>query len=702
MNLNTLLSNTPGIGPNFGRRLQNLNLFTIKDLIYHFPFRYDDFSNISTTVDAQIGAKVTLIGEIWSIKNIYTRSRKIITQAIFNDGKSPITLTWFNSSWLIKQIAVGDKLQISGKLTKYKNKLSIVAPIWEKMTSETSPPEPIGIDSRFRGNDNMIHTGRLVPVYPETFGLTSKWLRTKISQILPRFLDQIEDPLPNSIKGDMEDLPKALNKIHFPQNWEDVQKSKQRLGFDELFYISLATQKTRLEWQTKPSVTKYQIPTIKYREFIKGLPFKLTKAQKKVLDEIIEDLEKGVPMNRLVQGEVGSGKTVVAAVVIYLSHLNGYKSLYMAPTEILAFQHHLTLTQLLKPYGIQVEIYTGSRKFTKINDKRLTIKEEKDPKSSPDIIVGTHALLSEKLYPENVGLVIVDEQQRFGVQQRSMLRSKAKIPHFLTMTATPIPRTVALTLYGDLDLSVISELPKGRIPVKTFVVPSKKRPDAYEFLRKKIKRGDDQVYIITPLIEESETLQSAKAAKVEFERLKKEIFPDLKLGLLHGKLKSKEKEAVINSFKEHKIDILVSTSVVEVGVDVGNATIMMIEGAERFGLSQLHQLRGRVGRGDKESFCFLFTSTEDKEAQNRLKNLERTSSGLKLAELDLKIRGSGEIFGKKQSGRFELKIASFSDLSLIEKTREAAKKILQDNPTLDKYPLLAAQLHSQTSNVMPD
>ncbi len=697
MDLQTPLSSMVGIGPNFGRRLELLGIFTIKDLIYHFPFRYDDFSNVSSSTDAQIGEKVTIIGEIWSIKNIYTRSRKIITQAIFNDGTSPITLTWFNSGWLTKQIATGDRLQVSGKLTKYKNKLSIMAPVWEKATDQlpaTSYQKPI-------------HTGRLVPVYPETFGLTSKWIRTKVSQLLPRFLDQIKDPLPEIIKNNLEDLPAAINKIHFPESWEDVQKAKDRLGFDELFYISLATQKSRLDWQQKPSVKRYQVSSIKYQGFLKKLPFELTKAQKKVIEEIIVDLEKGVPMNRLVQGEVGSGKTVVVAVIIYLTHLNGYKSLYMAPTEILAFQHQSTLTKLLEPFRINIGIYTGSRKYTKINDKRLKIKEKNhqsviiNQKSTPDVIVGTHALLSEKLYPENVGLVIVDEQQRFGVEQRSLLRSKAKIPHFLTMTATPIPRTVALTLYGDLDLSVIDEMPKGRRPVKTFVVPAKKRKDAYEFLRKQIKLGD-QVYIITPLIEESETLQSAKAAKVEFERLKKEIFPELKLGLLHGRLKSKEKEEVLNSFKDHKIDILVSTSVVEVGVDVSNATIMMIEGAERFGLSQLHQLRGRVGRGEKESFCFLFTSTEEKESRARLKNLEKTNNGLELAELDLKIRGSGEIFGKRQAGRFELKIASFSDLTLIEKTKAAAKKILQDNPTLDKYPDLAAQYNSLTSNVMPD
>lgn len=357
----------------------------------------------------------------------------------------------------------------------------------------------------------------------------------------------------------------------------------------------------------------------------------------------------------------------------------------MAPTEILAFQHHKTITKLLEKYGIKVGIYTGSKKEVE----------------KADIIVGTHALLSDKLLTPNVGLVIIDEQQRFGVEQRVILRKKAKVPHFLTTTATPIPRTVALTIYGDLDISVIDELPKDRKAIKTYVVPNKKRDDAYGFIAKKVKEGD-QVYIITPLIELSETLQSVKAATVEYERLQKQVFPGLKLGLLHGRLKSKEKEEALNKFKDKKIDILVSTSVVEVGVDVANASIMVIESAERFGLAQLHQLRGRVGRGGKQSFCLLFTEGTDSSTRSRLKNLETIHNGLKLAELDLKIRGGGEIFGVRQSGRFELKIASFSDLPLIEKTKDAARGLLEDDPKLDKYPSLKRKLQSLAKEVMPD
>ncbi|OGE64379.1 hypothetical protein A3J13_01375, partial [Candidatus Daviesbacteria bacterium RIFCSPLOWO2_02_FULL_36_8] len=626
---------------------------------------------------------------IWSIKNIYTRYGKVLTQALFNDGTSPIQLTWFNQSYLTKQIKAGDRLQVSGKLTKYQSKLSIMVPRWEKLSTNS--------DSRREGvsllTQSSLHTGRLVPVYPETEGLTSKWMVAKINQLLPLTLKTIVDPLPEEIKGNMLSLADAISKIHLPENWEVAEKARERLAFDELFYISLATQKTRLAWREKPLIEPLKIDSKKLDAFIKKLPFSLTNAQKRVIDEVLEDLKRNQPMNRLIQGEVGSGKTVVAAIIIYLIHLNKLKTLFMAPTEILASQHYNTLTNLLTPFGITVGIYTGNKKFTKTKPYTLNPK--------PSIIVGTHALLSDKLLTEDVGLVIIDEQQRFGVEQRTILRSRAKLPHFLTTTATPIPRTVALTLYGDLDLSIIDELPKNRLKIKTFVVPKKKRKDAYKFIEKQVKAGD-QVYLITPLIEISETMKSVRAATVEFEKLKREVFPDLKLGLLHGRLKGKEKDEIMNKFKVGEIDILVSTSVVEVGVDVPNATIMVIESSERFGLSQLHQLRGRVGRGNKQSYCLLFSEIEESSVINRLKNLERIDDGMKLSELDLKIRGSGQIFGTEQSGRFELKIADFSDLALVEKTRNIAYGILKNDSKLDKYPLLQAKLQSLAPNVMPD
>lgn len=673
MNLKTPLSALAGVGPGTIYRLKKLNLNTVYDLLYHFPFRYDDFSRTTSALEAQVGEQVNLQGEVWSIQNIYTRARKSITKVVFNDGTSPIEITWFNSPWLTKQIQSGDKLQVSGRISKYKNKISMIMPAWERLSAASG-----------LGPQGSLHTGKLVAIYPETEGLSSKWLRTKMGNLLPKVKDMLDDPLPDEVKNGMSSLKDAIWGIHLPKNWEEAQKSKERLGFDELFYISLATRKARMDWREKPLIEPFKINQNDVKKFISSLPFKLTSAQFRVLNDILGDLSKNHPMNRLIQGEVGSGKTVISAVAAYIAFKNNLSTLFMAPTEILAFQHFETLNKLFSPFGVKIGIYTGSK------------KDHKDAQ----IIVGTHALLSDDFLTENVGLVIVDEQQRFGVEQRSLLRSKAKVPHFLTMTATPIPRTVALTLYGDLEMSIIDEMPSGRQKVKTFFVPEKKRNDSYKFIAKKVKEGD-QVYIITPLIEASETLTSVKAAKVEFEHLKK-IFTGIKLDLLHGRMKGAEKEKVMAEFKKGKTNILVSTSVVEVGMDNPNASIILIEGAERFGLSQLHQLRGRVGRGRKESYCLLYSTGTSPEDIRRLKLLENTYDGLKLAELDLKIRGSGQIFGTAQSGRYEFKIASFSDIALLEKTRKLADRLLASDPTLDKYPALKAKLHEMSSGAMPD
>ena len=651
------LSHLVGIGPTIAKRLELLGLFTVEDLVHHYPFRYDDFSKSTQLNEVKVGEVVTLTGEIWSIKNVYTRSRKTLTQAIFNDGTSSLELVWFNQSWLAKNLPAGSRVQISGKVSRKGSKLSILQPTWEKLA---------GV---------LLHTGRLVPIYPETFGINSKWLRQKINYLFPLIESEIIDPLSSHLSADFLDLTSALQQIHFPDNFATLNKAKKRLSFDELFDIQLATQYQRLTWQKKTVVNPWKIFGKKLTEFIHNLPFQLTNAQQRVIKEIVEDLQKSTPMNRLVQGEVGSGKTVVAAVIIYLAHLNGFKTLLMTPTEILAFQHYATLSKLLKPLGINVTIYTGSKK-----------------EREGDIVVGTHALLSDKLQADNIGLVIVDEQQRFGVEQRTKLRNRSSSPHFLTMTATPIPRTVALTLYGDLDLSIIDELPKGRKIVQTHFVPSKKRLDAYKFIADHLKVGE-QVYVVTPLIEASETNQSAKAVKVEFEKLKK-ILPQFNLGLLHGKLKSADKQQALDNFKSKKTHLLVSTSVVEVGVDVPNATIMVIEGSERFGLAQLHQLRGRVGRAGIQSFCLLFTESEEPQLVSRIKNLETIHDGLKLAEIDLQIRGSGEIYGIRQSGRWNLKIADLSDKELAEQSKILAVKILAESPNLDKYPQLKAKLSS--------
>src|SRR3989344_4934597 len=610
MDLQIPLSRLKGVGPSFAKRLEKLGLMTALDLIYHFPFRYDDYSKIIRISEAPIDQEVTIKGQVWNIQNSSSRYGKTLTRAILNDGSGSVELVWFNQAWLIKNILSGDTLHVSGKVDRRQNKLTMVSPTWEKIIE----------------NSIGLHTGRLVPVYPETFGVNSKWLRDKINSLLPLVLGSLVDPLPLEYKEAMFSLGKALQTIHFPRSFTEINLAKTRLGFDELLEIQLSTQKRRADWKQKQSAKGFKINESDLTTFTSSLPFELTHGQKTVLAEIIEDLQKPQAMNRLIQGEVGSGKTVVAAIAIYLSFRNHLRSLLMAPTEILAMQHYSSLKKLLEPLGMSVGLYTGSSKFNKqksgVISQELLVKQEDSPNDSeargpqpastakrgeliansyPNVIVGTHALLSEKLLKENVGLVVIDEQQRFGVKQRTILRQqnnnlKNLAPHFLTMTATPIPRTVALTIYGDLDVSVIGELPKGRKPIKTHYVPSHKRLDAYAFMTKKIA-GGDQVYLVTPLIEESETLVSAKAAKSEFEKLQAQIFPQFRLGILHGKLRPKEKEEVITRFKAGKIDLLVSTSVVEVGVDVPNATIMVIEGAERFGLAQLHQLRGRIGRG---------------------------------------------------------------------------------------------------------
>ena len=549
MDLKLSLSELAGIGPAYAKRCEKLGIITIEDLICHYPFRYDDFSKISKIFDAKIGDITTFRGEVWSIKNTYTRFRKVLTKTVLNDGSGSIDIVWFNQPWITKNIEVGDNLQVSGKVEKYNSKISLVSPEWEKIYDSLK---------------NTVHTGRLIPVYPETYRLSSKWLRNKIFQLLPQVLHQISDPLPLSFKGKMISLEKALEQIHFPASQKLLEQAQERLSFDELLFIQLATLKKRLDWQEKQSVKPFQINQKKLSTFIQNLPFKLTPSQIKVVQEIVQDLKLDHPMNRLLQGEVGSGKTVVAAITIYLSYLNNLRSVLMAPTEILAFQHYETLSKLFAPLGITVGIYTGSKKFTppiitgdettkqsssstkQIASIRSNIGPRND-KITPNIIIGTHALLSDKLKFEDTGLVVIDEQQRFGVEQRSLLRAQARSPHFLTMTATPIPRTVALTLYGDLDLSIIDQLPLGRKIVRTYFVPAHRRNDAYGFIGKHIAQGF-QTYIITPLIEQSETQATVRAAKIEFERLQKDVFINFRLGLLHGRLKSKEKESVINPF----------------------------------------------------------------------------------------------------------------------------------------------------------
>ncbi|PIY68585.1 DNA helicase RecG, partial [Candidatus Roizmanbacteria bacterium CG_4_10_14_0_8_um_filter_39_9] len=546
----------------------------------------------------------------------------------------------------------------------------------------------------------LIHTGRIVPVYSEIYGLSSRTIREKVWRVIQSLGEnQIPDELPEVIlkNESLISLDTALRQIHFPSSLTQLNQAKMRLGFDELFYIQLSSQMIKNEWRKERVVFPFRIDGSiehKIQSFIELLPFKLTKDQLISIADIKTDLAREYPMNRFLQGDVGSGKTVVAAVAAYIAYLNNTQTLIMAPTEILAEQHYKSFQALFAKLHIKIALQTGSHKSITTSDK---IKY--------DIIIGTQALLTKGVRIDSVGFIVIDEQHRFGVAQRAMLREKGGHPHLLTMTATPIPRTVALTLYGELDLSAITTMPSGRIPIKSFVVPPQKRFDAYEWIKKQVDKHHSQVFIICPLVKESEveTMKSVKAVTAEYKILKTKIFPEFSVGLLHGKLKAIEKNKLMEEFRANKHEILLSTSVVEVGIDIPNATIMLIEGAERFGLAQLHQLRGRVGRGALQSYCLLFTSNDNPQSAGRLAFFARTENGAELAAYDLKLRGPGSIFGTMQHGYVDLKIASLTDTALIYRARKEVESVLALSPTLLKFPgLLTAIKQKKVDHVSRD
>ncbi|MEX2012807.1 MAG: ATP-dependent DNA helicase RecG [Candidatus Levyibacteriota bacterium] len=670
----------------YAGRLEKLGIKTSWDFLLHIPSRYDDFSLISDIAKIHPGEVVTVIGEVLEIKNQYTRRWKNLQKAKIKDSTGVMDVLWFNQPYLAKNIYAGDEISLSGKVTQDKASMTMIAPDYEITQGES------------------IHTGRLVPIYPETRGISSKWIRRQVKKFLDLLPEKLEDYLPQEIAITEKLLPlrEALLTIHFPKDLDSAQKARERLAFDELFLLQLKSKTKREEWEDEVKGIPLEINKFEkeIEKFYKSLPFELTNSQKKSIPEILKDLEQDKPMNRLLQGDVGSGKTVVAMVAMYITYLNGYKSVLMAPTEILANQHYNVISEFLSPLGISVGLATSS--MYKVSGS----KQEKKTHNTDyilhdtDVVVGTHSVLFKKIDPKKLGLVVIDEQQRFGVEQRSIIRKKGNNPHFLTMTATPIPRTVALTIYGDLDVSYLSDMPHGRKVIKTWLTPEAKRESAHAWIEREIKTNKTQAFIVCPFIEESETMQTVKAATVEFERLRKEAFKNLKLELLHGKMKGKEKEKIMHDFKTGKIDILVATPLVEVGIDIPNAAIVVIEGAERFGLSQLHQLRGRVGRSDMQSYCLLFTEAKTDNALTRLKGMETIQNGAELAELDLKLRGPGDIYGTMQHGIPKLKVASFSDFSLIERASVEADRIL---PKLSKYPSLEKELSNiSISQISPD
>lgn len=644
------------VGQVLAKRLKKLGLENNLDLLFYYPARYEDFSAITKIADLQAEQTTTVQGKIEIINNRRSwRRRMMITEAVIRDNTEGIKIVWFNQPFISKIIKAGEEIFISGKVSHDQVGLLFKNPIYEKAKTDTT------------------HTARIIPIYPLTEGITQKQIRFLTKQVVQKIIN-IEDWLPEKIikQYKLLSLKTALEQIHFPDNWQKLRAAQRRLGFDELFIIQLFNLKNKKELaQQKAPLIKFQKKAV--INLVNNLPFKLTASQKKCAWQIIKDLEKPQPMNRLLEGDVGSGKTVIAAIAMYNAALNNYQAVLMAPTEILAEQHYQTLTSILGKDT--VAIVTRNKKSIFHDSK---------------IIVGTHALIQQKVKFHNLALAIIDEQHRFGVKQRQALQDKSGlahlIPHFLSMTATPIPRTLALTAYGDLDLSILNEMPKGRKKIITRLVPEEKRTKAYAFIKEKII-SHDQVFVICPLISESDKL-GVKSVEAEYERLKTEIFPDLNIAKLHGKLKPKIKEQIMADFKNKKYDILVSTSVVEVGVDINNATIMMIEGAERFGLAQLHQFRGRVGRSIKQSYCLLFTNSDSPQTLERLESLVKSQDGFKLAEYDLKLRGPGAIYSTEQSGFFShFKIANLSDYILITEAKEAAKNIideLKDHPLVEK------------------
>lgn len=671
MNFSTLVQELLRVGPQYQKKLKKLGIKTVRDLLFHFPHRYEDFSKIIPISNLKLNEQICIQGKILEIKNNQTWKRRMtLTQALVQDQSAAIKVIWFNQPYLVNTLKPGDFVCLAGKLTIRKGETYLSNPVHEKL-------------SKFNSH-NLTHTGRLVPVYPETEGLSSKWLRFIIKPLLIKSKNKITDSIPSKIIKDKKLMPleKALWQIHFPDSIKLAAEAKKRFSFEELFLIQLLILRERMKLAKEKAIA---IPlNLKIiQSFIQKLPFKLTDSQKKSTWQILKDIEKSKPMNRLLEGDVGSGKTIVAAIAALNTAKAGYQTVFMAPTEILAKQHFQNLSKLFKNSHISVGLLTGKEK----------IKNEE-----PDVLIGTQALIQDKVKFKKLALVILDEQHRFGVEQRAKLcRQKDFIPHFLSMTATPIPRTLALTVYGDLDLSLITELPKGRKKIITKFIAPNKRQEAYNFIRKQTKEGR-QIFVICPRIELSEVKENnlswaeVKAVKEEYEKLSKDIFPDLKVGELHGKMKTEEKEKVIKNFRKGKIDILVSTSVVEVGIDIPNASLMMIEGVERFGLSQLHQFRGRVGRSKYQSFCFLFTESSAKKTGQRLRALLSSNDGFALAEKDLEIRGPGDFSGARQWGIPDLSMASLKDIFLVQSSRNTAKEILEEDPELKKYPLLRERL----------
>ncbi|MCA9937570.1 MAG: ATP-dependent DNA helicase RecG [Anaerolineales bacterium] len=655
-----------GVGGKLAEKLARLGAETINDLLFLSPRRHDDYTLMKPINRLAYGEQVTVIGTIWEARARRSRGGEMV-QAVVSDGTGQVNVTWFNQPWLASQLKAGMQIVLSGKVEQFMGRPVFNAPAWE----------PVAIEP--------LKTRRMVPIYPLTEGLRAYKMRQIMHQAVTEYAPFLPDPVPETIQQRQQllPLPQAVQQMHFPDDQDSLRQAHRRLVFDELFLLQLGMLGQRRAWQSQPG-TAIVAEGAALDAFVNSLPFTLTGAQQRALDEIVADMGNVRPMTRLLQGDVGAGKTVVAAAAMVVAVNDGGQAAMMAPTEILAEQHYQGLNRLLAPLGYTVRLLTGS---TNGGDRTQLMEELADGRAQ--ILIGTHALIQGPVRFHNLTLAVIDEQHRFGVDQRQALRDKGPLhddgnagtPHLLVMSATPIPRTLALSLYGDLDLSILDELPPGRQEIKTRWLRPSERQRAYAFVRGQVERGR-QAFIICPLVEESDKIE-AVAAVEEHARLQDEIFPDLKLGLLHGRMKSDEKEAVMRDFYENRLHILVSTSVIEVGIDVPNSTVMLIEGANRFGLAQLHQFRGRVGRGEHQSYCLLISDSASRDAEARLQAMESTNDGFVLAEKDLELRGPGEFFGRRQSGLPEVRLAALLDVKMLEAARQEAAIIMEEDPLLE-------------------
>jgi ATP-dependent DNA helicase RecG len=678
--LDSSITAVKGISTAMAAKFEKLGVKTIRDLLYFFPHRHLDYSQRQRISELKAGEEQTILANVWQAGETWLGGRRG-TEAIVGDETGNVRVVWFNNPYIAKSLPTNAQVVISGRTRPFGGRLVFESPEWELLEDK-----------------ELVHTGRLVPLYPLTRGLKPRQVRKLMKAVVDGFADKVEDFLPAGLIKSCRllKLPEAIAQAHYPEDVAAKDNARYRLAFDELFILQLGVLAKKLEWQQSQPGQPLKSFDAQLDAFLKSLPYELTAAQKKVLKELLADLERRIPMSRLLQGEVGSGKTVVATAALLTAAANGYQGAFMAPTEILAEQHFASVGQLLADAGKLINEEENIKTFSGIIDRPLTLAlligelkaarkqeiQQKIAAGEVDIVIGTHALIQKEVAFKNLSLVVVDEQHRFGVEQRSALRQKGFNPHVLVMTATPIPRTLALTLYGDLDLSVIDELPPGRQAVKTRWLKPEQRRSAYAFLEKQVNEGR-QAFIICPLVEESEAIQ-AKAAVAEYERLSSEIFPKLKLGLIHGRMSAAEKDKVMHQFRSGELQVLVSTPVVEVGIDVPNATVMLVESADRFGLSQLHQFRGRVGRGEHQSYCMLLAEEPSEIGQQRLDIIERVQDGFELAEEDLKLRGPGEFFGTRQSGLPDLRMAKISDVALLELARSEAIKLFDQDPGLKK------------------